>query len=86
VDGDIRIGAGKCLWITAFLVLLFAGPATVVVMVMGLRPPLALGWIVVWCGGQAVVGTLLYRWGSQARERQRLASLNTAIERAIRLP
>jgi hypothetical protein len=86
VDGDIRIAVGKCLRITAFLALLFAGPATVVVMLMGLHPPIALGWIVVWCGGLVLVGTLLYRWGMRAREQQRQASLSAAIERAIRLP
>ena len=86
MDGDIRIGLGKCLRITAFFVLLFATPATVAVMLTGLEPPIAPGWIIVWCGGQVLVGTLLYRWGMHARQRQRLATLNSAIERAIRLP
>jgi hypothetical protein len=85
VDGDIRIGTGRCLRVFAYFGLLFAIPATAVLAVTGLQPPVSVVWVLLWCTGQAILGGLLHRSGMRARRRVRATTLNVAVERAIRL-
>src|SRR5690349_24895973 len=83
VDGEIRIGVGKCLRVFAYFELLLGVPATAWLVLSGFKPPVSLTWMVVWGVGQALLGYLIGRSGTQARHREQAAVLNVAIERAI---
>jgi hypothetical protein len=83
VDGEIRIGVGKCLRISAYFGLLFGIPAATLLAMTGLRPPIGVYWLLGWCVGQAVVGSLIHGSGRRARRRLRGSQLNVAIERAV---
>ena len=85
MDGEIRIGVGKCLRISAYFALLFGVPATALLAMTGLEPPFSIFWVLAWCVGQAILGGRLLRSGMRARRRAQAATLNVAVERAIRL-
>jgi hypothetical protein len=85
VDGEIRIGMGRCLCVLAIFGLMFAGPATAWATLNGLKPPFGLFTIIAWCAGQGLVGVVSYVSGRQARERSRVTTVNPAVERAIRI-
>jgi hypothetical protein len=85
VDGEIRIAVGKCLRVFAYFELLFGVPASAFATMTGLKPPISVAWMLAWGIGQAVVGSMIARSGTLARQRARAARLNVAMERAIRL-
>lgn len=85
MDGDIRIGVGKCLRIFAYFGLLFGVPAAGLLVMLELQPPSSVYWLLAWCVGQAILGGLVFRSGMRAQRRQRAAALDVAVERAIRL-
>jgi hypothetical protein len=85
VDGEIRIAVGKCLRIFAYFGLLFGVPAAGLLVMLDLRPPSTVYWLLAWCTAQAILGGLVFRSGTRARRRQRAAAINVAVERAIRL-
>jgi hypothetical protein len=85
LDGDIRIALGKCLRVFASFELLFGVPATAMVELTGLKPPIALSTVVAVGVGQALLGAVVGRSGTQARRLARAAALNPAVERAVHL-
>ena len=85
MDGDIRIGVGKCLRVFAYFGLLFGVPTAGLLVMLELQPPSSVMWLVAWCTAQAILGGLVFRSGTRARRRQRAAAINVAVERAIRL-
>jgi hypothetical protein len=86
VDGEIRIALGKCLRIFAYFELLFGVPASAFATLSGIDPPIPVTTMLAVGVGQAVVGWLIGRSGTRAREQAKLAQLNVAVERAIHLP
>ena len=85
MDGDIRIGLGKCLRTFAYFELLFGVPASAFATMTGLGSPIPVTTMLAVGIGQAVLGWLIGRSGEQARRQARLARLNVAVERAIHL-
>ena len=83
MDGEIRIGVGKCLRVFAYFELLFGLPATAWLVLSGFQPWSTRVKLLVFGVVQAVVGSLVQRSGTRAREREQMATLNIAIERAI---
>ncbi len=85
MDGDIRIGLGKCLRIFAYFELLFGVPASAFATMTGIEPPIPVTTMLAFGVGQAAVGWLIGRSGLKARQLARQAQLNVAVERAIHL-
>jgi hypothetical protein len=85
VDGEIRIAVGKCLRVFAYFELLFGVPATAMVALTGLEPPIGLGTMLAFGVGQVLLGVVIGRSGLQARRLARSAELNPAMERAVHL-
>jgi len=86
VAGDIRVGLGKCLSITALFAVLFAVPPTVMAASIGVRPPISVTQILVWCASQWLLGTVCRISGRRAREQARMqVALVPAMERAMHL-
>ena len=85
MDGETRIALGKCLRMFAYFELLFGVPASAFATMTWLKPPISVAWMLAWGIGQAVVGSMIARSGTQARQRARSAQLNVALERAVNL-
>jgi hypothetical protein len=86
VDGEVRVALGKCLRIFAYFELLFGVPASAFATLSGIDSPITVTTMLAFGIGQAVVGWLIGRSGSRARQLARQAQLNVAVERAIHLP